>query len=169
MNNDTKDVKKLSIYSLTYAHIITYIILIYCIIIPVINKMGINDKTLDLFKSYYIDNKFKHLIIDFFVIYFIIKTSEKLPFKLPPLYNRILVIIIFDLLLTIYINKSPYQTGTIKFLKEWSLTVGWFAILWDLFYINIVGKVADKINSYNINQNYHLIIMGSIMFFIMHI
>jgi hypothetical protein len=171
MNNQNQNKnKKLNIYSIMYAHIIVSIILIYLIIIPLLNKLDIKDNTIDMFKNYYQNDKFKSLLVDFFMIYFILKISDQIP-SVPMIFRRILVLILFNVLLSVYINKTPYLTGSTIFLKEWISKLGWTAIIWDLIYVNLTGKLADKINKIDIikQPKYQLMIMGFIMIGFMHL
>lgn len=155
----------LNINSLLYAHLIIFIIIIY-ILIPLLNKINPDSKGIKLFTNYYSDNKFHNIYIDFFIIYILLKLSDKLPLDIPLIFKRIIVILLFDVLLSMYINQTPYKIGNIHFLKEWSITVGWFAILWDIIYINSTGYIMDKINIKSDNLN--LLIMGIIGFILLH-
>ena len=161
----------LTIYPILYAHIIVTSILIYSIIIPLINKSGINDEVFDLFKNYYIDNKYKSLILDFFIIYVIIKLAEKSPKNFPKLFSRILCIIIFDTLLTIYINKTSWDQGTIHFLRIWIKKLSLFALIWDIIYMSLTAKLADKINNIHFLKNQYVKLMINIIIivFLLHV
>ncbi len=161
----------INIYSLIYAHLLVYLILIYYIIIPIINRIGINDKAFDLFKSYYLDNKFKSLLIDFFVGYLLLDMANKLPSNIPIYIRRIIIIVIYDLLLSVYLNRTPSNSGTIGFLKNWTGSVGWFAILWDLILFNILGLAMDKINNIKFIKSdpYKTGIIGLMSFILLHI
>lgn len=135
--------------STIYAHFIVFIIILY-MIIPLLNNLDfLDNKGLTLFKQYYQ----KNILIDFITIYFILRLSYILPLDIPIIYRRIIVILLYNVLLSIYINQTPYKTGNILFLKEWSDTVGWFAIIWDLFYINLIGYLSDNINIESDNMN----------------
>ena len=163
--------KNLTIYPIIYAHIIITSVLIYGIIIPLINMSGIKDETLDLFKNYYIDNKYKSLILDFFIIYFIIKLAEKSPSKFPKIFSRILCILIFDTFLTIYIHKTSWDQGTIHFLRNWIRKLGLIALIWDIIYMNLTANLADKINNISFfkNQYIKLMINMFIIIFLLHV
>lgn len=150
MHSNTKSKSDLSIYSIFYGFLVVSTILIYYILIPILNASCIQDKGIDLLKSYYVEHKYKSLIIDFLFVTMLLKISEKFPDHIPIVFIRILVIIVFDVLLGIYINKTPYVNGTIKFLKEWSISAGWLAIVWDVIYISLIGKVSDKIDDVKI-------------------
>ena len=138
--------------STIYAHFIVFMIILY-MIIPLLNNLDnldfLDNKGLTLFKQYYQ----KNILIDFITIYFILRLSYILPLDIPIIYRRIIVILLYNVLLSIYINQTPYKTGNILFLKEWSDTVGWFAIIWDLFYINLIGYLSDNINIESDNMN----------------
>ena len=166
---DKKD-NKLNIYYIGYSHLFIYKLLIYYIFITIINKIGVTDKKFNIFKSYYIENMYKSLITDFFLIYTYLKISESMPSKIPILYRRIVSIIFLNVLLNFYINYSTHNKGLIELLRQWSKSMGWYAIIWDLIHINIVGLGADKINSLEIFQNekIHLLIFPIIGLFLMH-
>lgn len=136
---------KLSIYSITYAHLIVHVILIN-IMITIFDYFKISNAGVDLFKEYYVDNKYKSLIVDFFLIYTYLKIAEFLPAYIPVPFRRLIITFVFDMLLNFYLNTTSYNCGNIEFLKKWASTVGWFAILWDLLLIITIGTVADKIN-----------------------
>jgi hypothetical protein len=152
--------------STIYAHFIVFMIILY-MIIPLLNNLDnldfLDKKGLTLFKQYYQ----KNILIDFITIYFILRLSYILPLDIPIIYRRIIVILLYDVLLSIYINQTPYKTGNILLLKEWSDTVGWFAIIWDLFYINLVGYISDNINIESDNMN--ILIIGIINFGMHHL
>jgi hypothetical protein len=160
-----------NIYSYGYSYILVSTILIYYIMIPLINTLNIKDDGLSLFNNYYIDNKYKSLVINFLLIYLYLKSAELLPNKIPIIFRRIIIIILFNVILYSYIKTTPYSTGTINFLNKWSSTIGWFAIIWDLLFINTIGYSMDKINSIQLlkNQNYQLLNIGVITFIFMHI
>jgi hypothetical protein len=173
--------EKLNIKSILYAHIIISIVLIYIIFnIPYIRR-DINDpiditnldnfSSTELFNIYYVNNKFKSLLVDFFMIYFILKMSDYIPQVVPSILRRTVVIIIFDVLLTFYINRTPLNMGTINFLKVWIVKAGWLAIIWDIIYINLTGELASRINKFDIikQPKYQLLIMGLIMFVFLHL
>jgi hypothetical protein len=132
---------------------------------------GIKDNSINILKSYYIDNKYKSLIMDFLFATLILKISENFPAHIPIIFRRILIIVVFDVILGLYINNTPYLNGTMKFLKEWSSSAGWFAIVWDVIYISLIGKVADKINDIRLikNNKVELIIFGMVVMSLMHI
>lgn len=147
-----------------YAHSIILIIILN-IIIPIINNLDLNNKGTELFKKYY-EDMFKSIIIDFITVYFILNISNKLPDNIPIILRRTIIILLYDVLLSVYINKSSYKIGNIAFLKEWGETVGWFAIIWDLVYINAIGALADKINIKSDNIN--LLMIGLINIILLH-
>jgi hypothetical protein len=163
--------KILSIYSTFYAFLFVSIILIYYILIPLLNMSGIKDNGIELLKTYYIDNKYKSLIMDFLFATLILKISENFPNHIPIIFRRILIIVVFDVILGLYINNTPYLNGTMKFLKEWSSSAGWFAIVWDVVYISLIGKVADKIDNIRLikNNKLQLIIFGMVVISLMHV
>jgi hypothetical protein len=145
--------QKLTICSIGFAHIIISTILIFYIILPLIKLLDIKDSRLDLFVNYYSTDKFKILIINFFINYLYLKIAEIVPSQIPLFYKRILVIIIFNILLSYYINNTSYESSTIKFLKIWFKSVGFFVILWDLIYISSIGLLADKLNQIELYKN----------------
>jgi hypothetical protein len=171
LKTNSKSKPNLSIYSMFYAFIIVATILIYYVLFPLLNLSGIKDKGIDLLKSYYIDNKYKSLMVDFLFSTMLLKLADKFPVNIPIVFKRILVIFLFDVLLGVYINNSPYLNGTIIFLKEWAAAAGWFALVWDVLYISLIGSVADKIDSISsLKKNpYQLIIYCVVVFVIMHI
>jgi hypothetical protein len=129
-----------------------------------------SNKGIDLFKNYYLDNKYQSLIMNFLLAYVYLKTAELLPINIPIIFKRLIVIILFDIGFGFYLNKTSKTSGSIGYLKEWSSTVGWFSILWNLTYISSIGIVADKINKIefikkNTVQN---IIIGIITFILLH-
>ena len=155
----------ININSLLYAHLIIFIIIIY-ILIPLLNKINPESKGINLFINYYSNDRFRSIYIDFFIIYILLRLSDKLPLDIPIIFKRIIVILLFDVLISMYINQTPYKIGNIHFLKEWSLSVGWFAILWDIIYINSTGYLMDKINIKSDNLN--LFIMSFVGFVLLH-
>jgi hypothetical protein len=155
----------LNFYSILYAHIILFLIIIY-IIIPLLSKTNLNAESMNLFTNFYLSNKFRSIIINFFIVYCILNISQKLPLNIPILYRRIIVILLYEVFLSIYINRTPFNVNYIVYLKEWSLSVGWIAILWDIFYINSTGYIADRLNIKSDNIN--LFIMNIIGFIILH-
>ena len=155
----------LNINSLLYAHLVIFIVIIY-LLIPLLNVINNKSAGINLFIDYYSKDKFRSIYIDFFIIYILLKLSDNLPLDIPIIFKRIIVILLFDVFLSIYINQTPFKKGNIVFLKEWSLSVGWFAILWDLLYINSTGCLMDKINIQSDNVN--LLIMSIIGFVLLH-
>lgn len=151
--SDSKKNKTLLFESIAIAHITVTIILIFYIIMPILNSFNIKDTGLDLFNQQYGINFYKTIIITFFINYVYLKMAELFPGKIPVIYKRIMVIILFSVLLNYYINNTPFETENIKFMKTWLKTIGWFGLIWDLIHINIVGLLADKINTYNFNLN----------------
>ena len=123
-------------------------------------------KGINLFTNYYSVNRFHSIYIDFFIIYVLLKLSDKLPLNIPLIFKRIIIILLFDVFLSMYITQTSYKIGNIHFLKEWSMTVGWFAILWDIIYINSTGYLMDRINIKSDNIN--LLIMSLIGFILLH-
>ena len=153
----------LSIYSILYAQIIVYLILI-----NLLKFINIENEKFNLFKDYY--NNHKNLIIDFIISYIILKLSEKYSIKnLPKIYNRILMIIIFDLILSLYIRYTSFDSNYLQFLKKWANLVGWFAILWDIIYFLSIGKIADKINNIEIIKKYSFLIILCFGFILLHL
>lgn len=153
----------LNIYSILYAQIIVYLILI-----NLLKFINIDNEKFNLFKSYYSNHK--NLIIDFMISYIIIKLNEKYNIKsLPKLHNRILMIIIFDLILSLYIRYTPFNNQYILFLKKWAYLVGWFAILWDIIYFLSIAKLADKINNIELIKKYSFSIMLCFGFILLHL
>lgn len=161
----------LNVFLIGYSHIIVSVIIIFYIIIPIISKSEIKDQSIDLFKSYYVDNKYKSLSIDFFLIYVYLKSAELLPAHIPIYFRRLAIILFFDVILYYYINNTPYEVGTIKFLKEWSKAAGWIAILWDIIYIQSIGYFADKLNKFNFmkSESNNLIIFVLLSFGLLHL
>jgi hypothetical protein len=160
----------LSIQTIGYAHLIVSVVLIYFILIPIFDRSKMSNKGIDLFKNYYLDNKYQSLIMNFLLAYVYLKTAELLPINIPIIFKRLIVIILFDIGFGFYLNKTSKTSGSIGYLKEWSSTVGWFSILWNLTYISSIGIVADKINKIefikkNTVQN---IIIGIITFILLH-
>jgi hypothetical protein len=163
--------QKLNIFSIGYSHIIISIIIIFYVIIPILSKIGVNDPSIDLFKSYYVDNKYKSLSIDFFLIYIYLKSAELLPNNIPIYFRRLVIILFFDVILYYYINNTPWEVGTIKFLKEWSKVAGWMAIAWDILYIQSIGYFADKLNKFAFIQkeSANLLIFVLLSFGLLHL
>ena len=161
------------INSLIYAQILLYLIIIN-ILIPFIKQLNtqINiQPNIDIFEKYYSTNRYQSIIIDFLMNYIILNLANKLPNNIPTIYRRIITILFFDVLFTIYIMNTPLQTSNILLFKEWSLSVGWFAILWDILYINSVGIFTDQL-TYRINtksNNIHLFIASLILFILFHL
>jgi hypothetical protein len=156
------------INKLIYAQVILYIIIIN-IIIPVLKqiKSQSNINSINLFDKYYSINRYQSIIINFIINYLILNLANKLPLKIPIIYRRIIAILLFNILLNIYINTTPFQTGNVLLLKEWSLSVGWFSILWNLIYISTTGIIVDKINIKSDNIN--LLILSFIGFVLLHL
>ena len=154
----------LNINSLIYAHIIIFLLIIN--IIPLLNKININNDGLTIFQNHYINNKIYSIIIDFIIIYILLKLSDKLSLNIPIIFRRIIIILLYNVLLSIYINKTPFKYGNILYKEEWSLNVGWFAIIWDLLYINSIGYLHDSINIES--ENINLGIMSTIGFCLLH-
>ena len=154
-----------NINSLLYAHLIIFIIIIY-LLIPLMVVIAPDLKGINLFTNYYSVNRFHSIYIDFFIIYVLLKLSDKLPLNIPLIFKRIIIILLFDVFLSMYITQTSYKIGNIHFLKEWSMTVGWFAILWDIIYINSTGYLMDRINIKSDNIN--LLIMSLIGFILLH-
>ncbi len=154
-----------NINSLLYAHLIIFIIIIY-LLIPLMVVIAPDSKGINLFTNYYSVNKFHSIYIDFFIIYVLLKLSDKLPLNIPLIFKRIIIILLYDVFLSMYITQTSYKIGNIHFLKEWSITVGWFAILWDIIYINSTGYLMDRINIKSDNVN--LLIMSLIGFILLH-
>ena len=144
-----------------YAHSVIFIIILY-IIIPILNKLNITNNKIELFKKYYQDI-FRSIIIDFITVYLVLNISNKLPDSIPILFRRIVIILLYDVFLSIYINKTSYETSNILLLKEWGETFGWFAILWDLLYINSICILSDKINIKSDNINLAMIFLINIV------
>ena len=130
--------------SILFSHLIITSILILNIIIPLLNSLNIKDNSLDLFNSFY-----KTIIVSFFINFVYLKLSDIIPGKINKNYKRIVVILIGSVLLNYYISNTPYEIGTIKFMKEWIKNIGWFGIIWDLINVMSVAKLADKINTFN--------------------
>lgn len=160
----------LNIYSITYAHLIVHLILIN-IIISILDYFKINNSGIELFKEYYVENRYKNLITDFFLIYTYLKIAELLPAYIPIQFRRLVVTFIIDMLLNFYLKNTTYDDGNINFLKKWSSTVGWFAVLWDLLLLFTIGSVADKINMIKFMKKpiAHIIIFGLMAFGLLHI
>jgi hypothetical protein len=163
--------KKLTAESIAIAHIIVTTILIIYIIIPLFTLLNIKDDSLDLFNKQYTINYYKTIIITFFINYVYLKIADLIPGRIPKLYKRIVIILLFSVLINYYITYTPYDVGTIKFMKEWLKTIGWCGIGWDLIYINIIGMLADNINIYNLNETniFNLLIYSIFTLFILHI
>lgn len=160
----------LNMQTIGYAHLLITIIIIY-IIVPLIVRIGWDHKGIELFKNYYQTDKYRNLIMDFLLSYVYLKAAELLPINIPIVYKRLLIIIFFNVGFSFYLNKTSYQTGMIGFLKEWSSTVGWFAILWDIFYISSLGKVSDQINKIKLikKDSIQLSIILLITFILLHL
>jgi hypothetical protein len=156
------------INSLIYAQIILFIIIIN-IILPVLKILDIksNSNSINLFEKYYSINRYQSIIINCVINYLILTLANKLPLKIPIIYRRIITILLFNIILNVYIRTTPFQTGNVLFLKQWSLSVGWFAILWDLIYITSTGVIVDKINVKSHNTD--LLIISIIGFVIFHL
>jgi len=152
-------------YSILYAQIVVFILI--NTLIPILNNFDPDNKAIELFKNYYLDNRYKSFLLDFFIVYFILRLSHKLPLDIPIIYKRIIIILLFDIFLSIYLNNSPWKTGNVLFLKEWTLTVGWFAIIWDLIYYSMISTLSDKLTIKS--QNKHLLIMSCIGFILLHL
>jgi hypothetical protein len=160
----------LNIYSITYGHLIVHLILIN-IIISILDYLKINNSGIELFKEYYVENRYKNLIVDFFLIYTYLKIAEFLPAYIPIQFRRLIVTFVIDMLLNFYLKNTSYDDGNINFLKKWSSTVGWFAILWDFILLFTIGTVADKINMIKFMKKpiTHIIIFGLMAFGLLHI
>lgn len=153
----------LSIYSILYAQIIVYLILI-----NLLKFINIENEQFNLFKNYYSNHK--NIIIDFMISYIILKLSEKYSIKnLPKIYNRILMIIIFDLILSLYIRYTPFNSNYLYILKKWANLVGWFAIIWDIIYYLLISKLSDKINNIELIKNNSFLIMLCFAFILLHL
>lgn len=147
-----KNIKNLSMESILFSHLIITSILILNVIIPLLNSLNIKDNSLDLFNSHYNTNFYKTIIVSFFINFVYLKLSDIIPGTINKNYKRVVVILIGSVLLNYYISNTPYETGTIKFMKEWIKNIGWFGIIWDLFNVISVAKLADKINTFNIHK-----------------
>jgi hypothetical protein len=166
--------KPLNNNSITYAYLIVSYILIYFILIPIINRSGISDRSIDIFKSYHIENKFGSLITNFFIHTMILRLAEKFPYHIPILFRRLLVAIVYNVLIGIYVNKSSYATNgtnTIKYLKEWSNSAGWIALIWEVIYVSLVGKAADYIDEFKVinKEPYKTILFGLVTVGMLHL
>jgi len=170
-SNKSNQAKSLSIHSIGFAHILITTILIFYIMIPIIGSLGIKDQGLDLFNEKYNIEFYKTSIITFFINYVYLKIAELLPSQIPIFYKRIGVILFFSVLLNYYINNTPYEVGTIKFMKQWIKSVGWFGIIWDLFLISSIGITADKINNFNLHKMtlFNLLIFIIFTLFLLHV
>ena len=156
--------KPLSFESVIISHVIVTTILVLYIVIPLLNSLSINDVGLDLLNQQYTINFYKTIIVTFFINYIYLKFADLLPGKIPVVYKRIITIIIVSVLLNYYINCTPMETGTIKFMKTWIKSVGWFAIVWDLINTSLIGIVADKVN--NLDLNLHQTNVRNMLIFI---
>ena len=104
------------------------------------------------------------------ISYIILKLSEKYSIKnLPKIYNRILMIIIFDLILSLYIRYTPFNSNYLYILKKWANLVGWFAIIWDIIYYLLISKLSDKINNIELIKNNSFLIMLCFAFILLHL
>jgi hypothetical protein len=160
----------LNIHSITYAHLIVHMVLIN-IMISIFDYVKINNSGIELFKEYYIDNIYKNVIVDFFIIYTYLKVAEFLPEYIPIPFRRLITTFVFDVLLSFYLSSTTYNCGNINFLKRWSSTVGWFAILWDFVLLFTIGTIADKINMIKFMRKTttQITIFGLIGFSLLHI
>jgi len=159
-----------NIYSFTYAHLIVHMILIN-IMTSIFDYFKINNTGTELFKEYYVDNKYKNLVIDFFLIYTYLKTADFLPKYIPIQFRRLIVIFTIDVILGLYLQNTTYNCGSVEFLKRWTNTIGWFAILWDFLLLFIIGTLSDRINMIKFIQKpiVRTIIFGFISFSLLHI
>ena len=158
--------KKLSTESIIISHLIITSILIFQIILPLLNSFNIKDNGLDLLNENYNMNFYKTMIVSFFINYVYLKIADLIPGNIHINFKRIVVILICSVLLNYYISNTNYESGTIKFMKEWTKNIGLFGILWDLFNTISVGYLANKINYYDIHK---LNIKNVIIFFILAI
>lgn len=152
ISGQIKQIKNLSTESILFSHLIIMSILILHIIIPLLNSLSIKDNSVDLFNSHYNTNFYKTIIVSFFINFIYLKMADLMPGKINKNYKRIVVILIGSVLLNYYISNTSYDTGTIKFMKEWIKNIGWFGIIWDLTSIMSVALLADKINLFNIHK-----------------
>ena len=162
---------QLNILSISYAHILVSFILIYYIILPLLSKLNTNINTINLFKNYYISDKFKILLINYGVVFTYLKIAEFLPNYIPILYRRILIIIILEVLFNFYISQTNYDSGFINLYRNLTRNAGWFVLLWNIFYITITGKIADKINQYHFfnNKSSQIIIISIFTLVLFHL
>ena len=152
----------LSIYSILYAQIIVYLILI-----NIIKLINTDNEIFNLFKKYYCSNN--NLIISFFISYILLKIDDKYSSNLPKLYSRILMIIIFNLILSVYIKHTPYNSKYLIILNNWTNSIGWFAIMWNIIYYLSICKLSDKINNIKIIKRYTISIMLFFGFILLHL
>jgi len=136
--------------SITYAYIIVSTILVYNILIPIIIKSGIDHTGLDILKNQLINNKYKFLVINYFVHTMILRIAEKFPQHIPIFFRRLLIILVYNMLISIYVNKISFSNENIKYMRDWLKHAGWISVIWEIVYISLVGKLADKIDGINI-------------------
>ena len=172
----TTNIKKqpnLNIYSLSYTYILVNIILIQIlvqILIPYLAKLNYKDDKINIFESYYTNN-YKNRIMEFIMIFSIIKLAELFPKKIPIHFNRLFVIIIYSLLIYIYINKIPNKkNGTMLLLTDF-IQIKQYALLWYIFYIMFIGFIADYIDSIKIldKKSFRTIFYSFIGFITLHL
>lgn len=163
-----EQVKNLSTESILFSHLIIMSILILHIIIPLLNSLSIKDNSLNLFNSHYNTNFYKTIIVSFFINFVYLKLADLIPGKINKNYKRIVVILIGSVLLNYYISNTTYETGTIKFMKEWIKNIGWFGIIWDLVNVMTVALLADKINNFNVHEtnikNFFIFLVATLIF-----
>jgi hypothetical protein len=152
----------LSIYSILYAQIIVYLILF-----NILKLINIDNEILNLFKKIYCNNN--NLIINFFISYILLKLNDKYNFNLPKLYGRILMIIIFNLVLSIYIKNTSLNNQYLLLFKNWTNMVSWFSIFWNIIYYLSISSLADKINNIEIIKKYSITIMLCFVIILLHI
>lgn len=164
---------QLNISSISYAHILVSFILIYYVILPLLLK--INEyrhiDTIDLFNNYYVSDKFKILLINYGIVFIYLKIAEYLPAYIPISYRRILVIIVFEVLINFYISQTSYDSGFINLYRNLTKNAGWFVLIWNIIYITLTGKVADKINEYHFfnDKSYQIIIISFLTLVLFHL
>ncbi len=133
----------LNIFSITYAHIFVYVIMIYSIILPLL-KNHINE--INQFNDYFLSDKFKILLINLGIAFVYLKIAEYLPDDIPIMYRRIIVSIVFDVILNIYISETSFDSTNIRLYRDLTRSTGWFIIIWNVLNIVLTGKIADELN-----------------------
>lgn len=103
----------------------------------------------------YNDNHITSLILEFFIVYIILKISENTIICQNKFYNKIYITLIITTLVYLYIMHMSYTNNNIDFLKKLGKKLGWHSILIDTIYYILVGQLINKFMT--IKQPKHII------------